>query len=76
MKAKVSARGQVSIPAKIRKRFNIEPESRVEWIVDEGVIKLIPLPKDAVSAFRGRGSRRFSTQRLIEERRAETEDEN
>lgn len=75
MKAKVSARGQVSIPAKIRKRFHIEPESRVEWIVDDGVIKVIPLPKDAVSAFRGRGSRRFSTERLIEERRSETEDE-
>ncbi|MCL5405823.1 MAG: AbrB/MazE/SpoVT family DNA-binding domain-containing protein [Deltaproteobacteria bacterium] len=76
MKAKVTARGQVSIPAKIRKRFNIEPESKIEWIVEGGVIKVIPLPKDPVSAFRGRGSRRFSTERLIEERRAETQDEN
>lgn len=76
MKAKVTARGQVSIPAKIRKMFDIGPESSVEWIVDGDVIKVKPLPKDPVAAFRGRGSRRFSTERLVEERRAETEDEN
>ncbi len=76
MKAKVTARGQVSIPAEIRKKFNIEPDSRVEWIAEGNVIKVIPLPKDPVAAFRGRGSRRYSTERLIDERRAEREKEN
>ena len=71
MKAKVTTRGQVSIPSEIRKKFNIEPESRIEWIVEGNVIKVIPLPKDPVAAFRGRGSRKYSTERLIEERRAE-----
>ena len=71
MKAKVTTRGQVSIPSEIRKKFNIEPESRVEWIVEGNVIKVIPLPKDPVAAFRGRGSRKYSTERLIEERKAE-----
>jgi len=75
MKAKVTARGQVSIPSEIRKKFNIEPESRVEWIVEGKVIKVIPLPKDPVAAFRGRGSRKYTTERLIEERRAEREGE-
>ncbi len=75
MKAKVTARGQVSIPARIRRDFNIEPESSVEWIVEGGSIKVIPLPKDPVAAFRGRGSGRYSTERLIVERRAEREDE-
>ncbi len=71
MKAKVTTRGQVSIPSEIRKKFNIEPESRVEWVVKGNVIRVIPLPKDPVAAFRGRGSRKYSTERLIEERRAE-----
>jgi AbrB family looped-hinge helix DNA binding protein len=71
MIAKVTTRGQVSIPSEIRKKFNIEPESRVEWIVEGNVIKVIPLPKDPVAAFRGRGSRKYSTEQLIEERRAE-----
>jgi AbrB family looped-hinge helix DNA binding protein len=75
MKAKVTARGQVSIPAEIRRKFNIEPESRVEWVVEGSVIKVIPLPKDPVAAFRGRGSGRYSTEQLIEERRAERKDE-
>lgn len=75
MKSKVTARGQVSIPSEIRRKFNIEPESRVEWTVEGSVIKVIPLPKDPVAAFRGRGSRRYSSERLIEERRAERENE-
>ena len=75
MKAKVTTRGQVSIPSEIRKKFNIEPESRVEWVVKGNVIKVIPLPKDPVAAFRGRGSRKYSTERLIEERRADREKE-
>ncbi len=75
MKAKVTVRGQVSIPAEIRRKFNIEPDSRVEWIVEGSVIKVVPLPKDPVAAFRGRGSGKYSTERLIEERRAERESE-
>ena len=75
MKAKVTSRGQVSIPAEIRKQFNIEPESRVEWIVESNTIKVVPLPKDPVAAFRGRGSRRCSTSQLIQDRRQEREKE-
>lgn len=75
MKSKVTVRGQVSIPSQIRKKFNIEPESRIEWVVEGNVIKVIPLPKDVVAAFRGRGSRKYSTQQLINERQAEREKE-
>ncbi len=75
MKAKVTARGQVSIPAQIRREFNIEPESSVEWVVEGSNIRVVPLPKDPVAAFRGGGSGRYSTERLIEEKHAEREDE-
>jgi AbrB family looped-hinge helix DNA binding protein len=75
MKSKVTARGQVSIPSEIRRKFNIEPESKVEWIVEGNVIKIVPLPKDPVAAFRGRGSGTYSAERLVEERRAEREKE-
>ena len=71
MKAKVTTRGQVSIPSQIRKKFNIEPESRIDWIVEDNVIKVVPLPKDPVAAFRGRGSRNYSTEQLIRERSLE-----
>ena len=75
MKAKVTSRGQVSIPSQISRQFNIEPESRVEWIVESNVIKVVPLPKDPIAAFRGLGSRKYSTERLIKDRRAEREKE-
>jgi AbrB family looped-hinge helix DNA binding protein len=71
MKAKVTTRGQVSIPAEIRKRFNIESDSRVEWIVEGNVIKVIPLPKDTIAAFKGRGTRKYSSEQLIKDRRGE-----
>jgi len=75
MKAKVTTRGQVSIPSEIRKKFNIEPESKVEWIIDGNVIKVIPLPKDPVLAFRGKGSGKCSSEKLIRDRMAERERE-
>ncbi len=75
MKAKVTSRGQVSIPSEIRKKFNIEPESSVDLIVEGNVIMVVPLPKDPVAAFRGRGSGKYPTQQLIKERRVERQTE-
>ncbi|MFQ5454775.1 MAG: AbrB/MazE/SpoVT family DNA-binding domain-containing protein [Nitrospirota bacterium] len=75
MKTKVSTRGQVSIPAKIRKEFNIEPDSRIEWVVKDNIITLFPLPKDPVKAFRGKGKGCYTTNDLIRERRKERKEE-
>jgi hypothetical protein len=47
----------------------------VEWIVERNTIKVVPLPKDPVAAFRGRGSRRCSTVQLITDRRRERNEE-
>lgn len=71
MKSSVSTRGQVSIPAELRKRFNIEPDSQVEWIAEDNAIKIIPLPKDPIKAFRGAGRGRYSSEKLIKDRRKE-----
>jgi AbrB family looped-hinge helix DNA binding protein len=71
MKSTVSTRGQVSIPAELRKRFNIESETQLEWIVEGNAIKIIPLPKDPIKAFRGAGLGRYSSEKLIKDRRKE-----
>lgn len=71
MKTTVSTRGQVSIPAELRKRFNIEPDTQVEWIADGNTIKIIPLPKDPIAAFRGAGQGRYTSEKLIKDRKKE-----
>ena len=71
MKTTVSTRGQVSIPTELRKKFNIEPESQVEWIAEGNAIKIIPLPKDPIGAFRGAGRGRYTSEKLIKDRRKE-----
>jgi AbrB family looped-hinge helix DNA binding protein len=76
MQTKVSERGQVSIPAKIRKRFHIEPQTKLEWIVDQDRITLLPVPADPVAAFRGRGKKRYTTADLLADRRSERSQEN
>lgn len=76
MKTRVTVRGQVSIPARIRKQFHIEPESTVRWEVEGGVIKIVPLPKDPVSAFRGQGKAGYTTDQFLRDRRDERRKEN
>ena len=53
MAVTVSSKGQLVIPAAVRKRYRLTAGSRVE-VLDNGVeIVLIPAPKDAFAASRG-----------------------
>jgi AbrB family looped-hinge helix DNA binding protein len=71
MKTKVTTRGQVSIPSEIRKKLHIESETKLEWMVEGNTIRIIPIPKDPITAFRGRGKRVYTTQNLLRDRRQE-----
>jgi len=68
MKTKVTTRGQVSIPSEIRKKLNIESETKLEWMVEGNTIRVIPIPKDPITAFRGRGKGVYTTQDLLRDR--------
>ena len=71
MRSTITSRGQTVIPAAIRNRFKLGPADRLEWIVENGSIRVIPVPADPVAAFRGRG-RGGSTERLLEDRRTDS----
>ena len=71
MRSTVSARGQVSIPAALRKKFHIEARMELEWVEEGNAIKVIPLPKDPVTAFRGAGKDRYTSDKLIRARKQE-----
>lgn len=73
MQTTVTERGQVSIPAAIRKQFKLEPGMGLEWLVLPEGIFLYPVPKDPIGAFRGSG--KGSTKSLLEERAKDKERE-
>jgi AbrB family looped-hinge helix DNA binding protein len=75
MRTKVSSKSQVSIPAGIRKEFNIKPNIQLEWIADGGLITVIPVTDDPVATFRGRGKGLYQTSKLILERQKERKEE-
>jgi AbrB family looped-hinge helix DNA binding protein len=74
MKSTLTERGQTVVPAQIRRQFHLSPADRLEWIVEGNLIRVLPVRKDAIAAFRGQGSG-GTTKRLIEERKRERRSE-
>jgi AbrB family looped-hinge helix DNA binding protein len=65
----VSRRGQTVVPASIRHRHHIEEGDTLIWMDDGQVIKVIPLPEDAVAGLRGSGKGERLLERLLTERK-------
>jgi AbrB family looped-hinge helix DNA binding protein len=67
MKSTITVRGQTVIPAEIRRRFQLDPSKKLEWIIDSDGIKVVPMNADPIDAFRGRG-KGGSVERLLQGR--------
>lgn len=74
MRSTITARGQTVIPAAIRRRFNLSPTDRLEWIVENDTIRVVPVREDPIEAFRGSG-KGGSVERLLAERAKDKERE-
>lgn len=70
MRSTITERGQTVIPAAIRRQFHLSPADRLEWVLDKGTIRVVPVRANPVDAFRGQG-RGGSTGRLLANRRQE-----
>ena len=68
MRTKVTTRGQVSIPADVRKKLQIKPETLLEWIVEGNTARVVPIPADPIAALRGSG-KKGEVRRLLADRR-------
>ena len=53
MVGQVSSKGQVVIPAQIRKKYGLRAKSKVEIFDVEGQIILCPIPEDPIEAAEG-----------------------
>jgi len=70
--ARMSSKGQIVIPKRIRDKVGLKPGSLVEVKISDEHIELIPLPEDPVKTLRGSlKSRKSLAGQLIKEHRRE-----
>jgi AbrB family looped-hinge helix DNA binding protein len=74
MRTTISKRGQVAVPSEVRKRLQIGPNATVEWVIEGGTARVIPIPADPIKAFRGSGKKGL-VKALIRERRKDRDKE-
>ncbi|MDP3049127.1 MAG: AbrB/MazE/SpoVT family DNA-binding domain-containing protein [Thermodesulfovibrionales bacterium] len=73
MESTVTVRGQTAIPVAIRRRYNIKPKTKLEWIDDGHTITVMPIPKDPIKALRGKFRDTDLLQSLLKSRKEERE---
>lgn len=64
MQSTITARGQTVVPAAIRHQFHLGPADRLEWVLDGGGIRVVPVRSNPIDAFRGQG-KGGATERLL-----------
>lgn len=74
MQSTITARGQTVIPAPIRRQFRLGPADRLEWVLDSGTIRVVPVRANPVDAFRGQGAG-GATGRLLANRKQDMANE-
>jgi AbrB family looped-hinge helix DNA binding protein len=71
MTATLSARGQLVIPAPIRKHRHLKPGAKIKFVDTGSAILLIPIPKDPFRAAYGSLKGIVSSEDVIAARREE-----
>lgn len=73
---RVSSKGQIVLPASIRKKYGLEPGSELSLVEWAGTIHLVPVSRDPWGDLRGMlAGTGYSTEQFLEERRAERDRE-
>lgn len=54
MESTVTVRGQTAIPVAIRRKYNIKPQMKLEWMDDGHSITILPIAANPVRELKGR----------------------
>ena len=73
MDSAVTRRGQTVVPAPLRHKYGIENGDRLVWLDEGGVIRVVPVSRDPVSALRGAIEGSGLVEKLLRERRRDRE---
>ena len=72
MIVRVSSKGQIVLPAELRKKYGIEAGSRLGIVEYAGALYLVPLSNDPIGELRGiLAGTGYSSEQFVAERRAE-----
>ena len=71
MRSSITANGQTVIPAEVRRRFKLDSSKKLEWIVYQNYIRVVPVAADPIDAFRGRG-KGGSVEWLLQDRKSDS----
>ena len=74
MRSTITSRGQTVIPAPIRRQFHLSSADHLEWLVEDGLIRVVPVRANPIDAFRGQG-KGGATERLLASRKQDEERE-
>ncbi len=69
MESVITKKGQVVVPVALRRKYNIETGTKMQWIDTGTIIKAVPIPKDPISALRGCSEGEGLTKRLLKNRK-------
>lgn len=69
---RITSKGQVTIPQRIRERHGLLPETDVDFVERDGIVTIVPRTSErpdrgdkAVAVLRGTGRRTMSTDELL-----------
>jgi AbrB family looped-hinge helix DNA binding protein len=78
--AKITAKGRLTVPSRIRRRFGIKPGTRLNFVEEGDRIIFQPVTREYISSFCGifkqKPGEKSVVQELLDDRRNEREKEN
>lgn len=53
VKAKITSKGQVTLPVEVRRRYGLEPGDEIAFRMGQGGLRILPLKRRPLTEFRG-----------------------